>query len=85
MNSQTFRRLAGRDASLSEPGLQRLAERRMMLEQAVDEVVIFLEGNELKGRDTVDGDDDGLVVAQAAVLAQVGLGFTQRDQLHGAP
>ena len=48
-------------------------------------VVVLFEGNELKRRYAVDGDDDGLVVAQAAVPAQVRLGFTQGDDFHGVP
>ena len=46
--SKPFQRLAGRDAPLAEPGLQRLPKRRMMLEQAVDEVDVLFEGNKLK-------------------------------------
>jgi hypothetical protein len=40
--SQTFQGLAGRDAPLAKPGLERLAEGRMMLQQPVDEVVVLL-------------------------------------------
>ena len=82
LESQSFQRLFGRDAPLSEPGLQRLPKRGVIFEQAVDEVVILFEGNKLKGRDTVDRDNDRFLVAQAAVLAQVGLCLTQRDQFH---
>jgi hypothetical protein len=51
----------------------------MMLQQPVDEIVVLLERNELKGRNAVYRHNDGLVVAQASVLTQVGLGLTERE------
>jgi hypothetical protein len=82
-NSETFQGRAGRDAPLSKPGLQHFSKRRVVLQQSINEIIVLLKGNELKGRDAVHGDNDGLVMAQSPVLAQPGLCLTQRDQFHG--
>ena len=45
---RVVQRLLGRNARLAEAGLQRLAERRVVLEEAIDEVVSSSSGTSWK-------------------------------------
>ena len=71
--SQSFERFLGRHAGLAEPLGQILSKGGMMLEQAIDQVVLLLERHELERWATVDGDDHWLVVAKLGVLGQAPL------------
>ena len=44
-----------RDGSLTKTALQKTAEPRILLEQAVYQVILLIKGNKLKGRLAVDG------------------------------
>ena len=57
----------------------------IVFQQPFDQVIIFFQRGQLKGGDAVDGDDDRFVMADSAVMAQVGFGFTQRNHFHRAP
>ena len=81
--SQAVQRFLRRHGTLLRPGFQQGAELRMFREQLVDQIVFLFQRRQLEGRHAVDGDDDRLLLAQAAVMAQPALGFRQWDDLHG--
>jgi hypothetical protein len=51
-----------------------------MLDQAVDQVVIFPQQDQLKGRPAVDRHHHELIVAELSVTAQVGLGLAEWNE-----
>ena len=55
-----------------------------MLHEAIDQVVVLLQRDELERGFPVDGYNHGLVVATTRIFAQMRLRFTQRDHLHDA-
>ena len=71
------------DAPLFEPLLVQPDKRGVVLEEAVDQVVVITQRNELERRCTVDGDDDGFLMAKPSVAAQMRLRLAQRNDLHG--
>ncbi len=54
----------------------------MFFEQAVDQIVLFAQGNELERRLSVNRDHYWLVMAKLPVSAQLGLGLTQWNDFH---
>src|SRR5262249_31913738 len=72
-----------RQVPLAQPGLQQLLEGGVVFEQLVDQVVVLCQRDQLEGGDAVDRDDDRFLVAEPPVVAQAGLGLTQRDHFHG--
>ena len=81
--SEPSSRLLDADAPLFEPLLERPDKRGVVLEEAVDQVVVVTQRNELERRCTVDGDDDRFLMAKPSVAAQMRLGLSQRNDLHG--
>jgi hypothetical protein len=62
-------RSSRRKAAFSKSLFQQVAETRMLLEQAVDQVVVFIERNKLKEWLAVDRYHHGLVMAELPVPA----------------
>jgi hypothetical protein len=56
-------RYSYRYTALAQSVLEKLAEARMLFDQAVDQIVTFFQRNQLKRRSAVDGHHDRLAVA----------------------
>jgi hypothetical protein len=55
--------------SLTEPSFQKVAEPRVVFDQTVNQIVVLMQWNELKGRLSVDGYDHRLLLTELPVLA----------------
>lgn len=66
-----------------EPPPQEPPKGRVKLEEAIDQIVVRLERDQLKRRLALHGHHDRFVAAQLAVPAQLRLRLTQRDDFHG--
>lgn len=54
----------------------------MMLEQAIDQIVVLAERDELERGLARHGDNDRLVVTELTITAQLGLRLTEGDDFH---
>jgi len=54
----------------------------VLIDELLDEVVAFFQRNQLERRPAIDGDHHGLVMAEIAIAAQIGFGFTQWNDFH---
>jgi hypothetical protein len=71
------------DVWLAKAALQKASEPRMLLQQAVYQVVVLVQRNELKGRFAIDRYYYRLIATESAVSAQLSLGLTQWNDFHG--
>jgi hypothetical protein len=79
------RGLSRRDAPLAQSPLQQPTESWVVLDQPIDQVVVFLQRHELERGSSVDSHHNRFVMAATSVLTQVRFSFTQRDHFHDAP
>lgn len=74
-----------RDGSLAQSLLQQPTESRVVLDEPIDQIVVFLERHELERGSSVDGHHDRFVMAAMSVLTQVPFSFTQWNHFHDVP
>ena len=79
---QTTRCRIGGDVRLAQTPLKQLRESRMILDQAVDQIIVLFQRDQLKRRSPVDRHHHRFIVTKLCVTAQFGLSFTQWNDLH---
>lgn len=82
--SQSLKGRFDGDRRFRGPHFQHPSELGIVSQQAINQVVI-IQGRQLICRHSVDCDDDRLLLAKPAVLAELRFRFTQGDHFHDVP
>jgi hypothetical protein len=72
-----------RETPFLQPLLHVLPKPWMVLEQTIDQIVIFLDGDELKRGHAPDGDDHWFPVTEPGISVEPGLCFGEWNHFHG--
>ena len=72
------------DGAFAKSLFEKLLKARIVFQELVDQVVVLFQRGQLKRWHTLDRHNDWFAVAEATVIAEPRLGFTQRDDFHDA-